>query len=101
MSMEAFLLDGAYTERNAVVAALIRTNGWRCWRIPAPDAPDWWIVYAETPRGQVSWHFGKHDSGLFEFVPYALPDSPAWDGHDTDEKYRRVAALGRSWGPPL
>lgn len=39
--------------------------------------PDWPVVFVELPTGQVSWHIEQYDK--------------EWDGHDTDEKYRRVA----------
>jgi len=84
-------LDAAYRERNAVVAALIRSNGWPRWVAMAPDAGGWIIVYAETPEGQVSWHVGPGDFGLFEDFPGVAPGR--WDGHTTEEKYRRLAAL--------
>ena len=83
-------LDAVYRERNAVVAALIRTNGWRASLMAAPDAEGWWVVYAETPQGQVSWHIHPTDVRLFDDVPRRGAD---WDGHDTDTKYERVAAL--------
>jgi hypothetical protein len=85
------LLDAAYRERNSVVAALIRTNGWPTWIVPAPDADGWWIVYAETPEGQVSWHFGEADRELFADWSTVAPRD--WDGHTTDEKYARLARL--------
>jgi hypothetical protein len=83
-------MDAVYRERNAVVAALIRTNGWPASLMAAPDAEGWWIVYAETPQGQVSWHIHPTDVRLFDGVPRRGAD---WDGHDTDTKYERVAAL--------
>lgn len=91
-------LDGAYRERNRVVAALIRVGGYRCWVIDAPDAEGWYIVYAETPQGQVSWHVSADDLWLFSDQSGSplfsgRRDSDVWDGHDTDEKYRRVASL--------
>ena len=40
-----------------------------------PNEPEWPVAYIELPTGQVSWH---------------LPQHPVvWDGHDTEEKYRR------------
>jgi hypothetical protein len=87
-------LDGAYRERNAVVAALIRSNGWKAEVVMAPDTEGWWIVYAETPQGQVSWHISPDDMDLFSDWPVAFGThhSP-WDGHTTEEKYRRLAAI--------
>ena len=41
-----------------------------------PTESDWPMVYIELPTGQVSWHMPEHP---VEF-----------DGHDTEEKYRRV-----------
>lgn len=84
--------DGAYLERNQVVAALAKCfpsgvartviDGW---------STDWHgCVYIDLPSGQVSWHY--HDSQDYLFTglpPYGKP----WDGHDTPEKYRRVAAI--------
>jgi hypothetical protein len=87
-------LDAAYRERNALVAALIRTNGWPAQIVMAPDTEGWWIVYAETPEGQVSWHVSPDDMDLFSDWPVAFGShhSP-WDGHTTDEKYTRLARL--------
>jgi hypothetical protein len=83
-------LDEVYRERNAVVAALIRVGRYPSFLVPAPDAEGWWIVYAETPEGQVSWHVAASDLDLFWGVPAAYAK---WDGHDTDEKYRRLELL--------
>lgn len=91
-------LDGAYRERNQVVAALIRSNGWPTWITDAPDAPGWWIVYAESPVGQVSWHVGPSDQDVF----YGFQKAPIvpWDGHTTEEKYQRLATLGAGHHAP-
>lgn len=43
-----------------------------------PSEPEWPVALIELPTGQVSWH---------------VPQFPvSWDGHDTEEKYRRVQA---------
>jgi hypothetical protein len=84
--------NAAYNERNKVVAALARLfpsgvartciEGW---------SEDWHgCVYIDLPTGQVSWHFHDSQAPLFAGLP---PYSGVWDGHDTDEKYRRLAAL--------
>lgn len=88
-------VDIAYRERNAVVAALIRTNGWPAWYLPAPDAEGWFIVYAESDEGQLSWHVGPSDIDLFNgwMGAGARAGWDGWDRHTTEEKYRRVAAL--------
>ena len=89
--------DAAYEERNKVVAALAKLfpsgvaktaiEGW---------SEDWHgCVYIDLPTGQVSWHF--HDSQAYLFD--GLPSYPGtWDGHDTPEKYRRLAALQSTQG---
>jgi hypothetical protein len=85
--------DGAYYERNCVVAALSKVfpavmatteiEGWD---------PEWrWCVYITLPTGQVSWHVHEDHTDLFAHLEVEL-ESP-WDGHDTPEKYRRLAAL--------
>ena len=87
-------LDVAYRERNALVAALIRVGGYKAEVVMAPDTEGWWIVYAETPEGQVSWHISPDDMDLFADWPIAFGSkSSPWDGHTTEEKYRRVARL--------
>lgn len=87
-------LDGAYRERNRLVAALIRVGGYPAEVVMAPDTEGWWIVYVETPAGQASWHISPDDMDLFRDWPVAFGTRPSpWDGHDTEEKYRRVAAL--------
>lgn len=84
--------DAAYYERNQVVAALAKCfpsgvaktaiEGW---------SEDWHgCVYIDLPTGQVSWHFHDSQAHLFASLP---PYAGKWDGHDTPEKYRRVAAL--------
>lgn len=92
--------DGAYFERNQVVAALAKCfpsgvaktsiEGW---------SEDWHgCVYIDLPTGQVSWHFHDSQAYLFKDLP---PYAGAWDGHDTPEKYRRVNALAAQASKPL
>jgi hypothetical protein len=84
--------DAAYLERNQVVAALAKCfpsgvartaiEGW---------SEDWHgCVYIDLPTGQASWHF--HDSQAYLFDGLQLY-TKAWDGHSTEEKYRRLASL--------
>jgi hypothetical protein len=56
-----------------------------------PEWSDDWhgCVYITLPTGQVSWHF--HDSQAHLFAGLQT-GTETWDGHDTPEKYRRVAA---------
>lgn len=84
--------DAAYLERNQVVAALAKCfpsgiaktviEGW---------SEDWHgCVYIDLPTGQVSWHYRDSQAYLFAGLPRY---TGLWDGHDTPEKYRRLAAL--------
>jgi hypothetical protein len=55
-----------------------------------PQDPDWRIVYLDTPAGQWSWRIAHSDLDLFGHVPDGAME---WDGHTTDEKYRRMREL--------
>lgn len=86
-------IDAVYEERNKVVAALAKCfpSGTARTAIEGWD-PEWHgCVYIDLPTGQVSWHFHESQAYLFDDLP---PYTKPWDGHDTPEKYRRVAALG-------
>lgn len=85
--------DAAYLERNMVVAALAKCfpsgvtktaiEGW---------CEDWHgCVYIDLPTGQASWHFHDSHASLFAGIPNFY--SRGWDGHTTEEKYARLAAL--------
>lgn len=60
-----------------------------------PNEPEWPVVYVDTPAGQCSWHLALADLDLFGHVEQVPADDPraVWDGHSTEEKYRRLAAL--------
>jgi hypothetical protein len=89
--------DKAYRERAALVAFLAA-----CYpSVIISDAhdPDWPVIYVQAPSGQMSWHLTRADAGLFPHVEArdaemneALPAGP-WDGHTTEVKYERLAAL--------
>jgi len=91
--------DGAYSERNQCVALIARMAlklGWLAGTGRHPDLDTAWeddwrtILFINIPDvGQVSWHF--HDSERHLLT--GLPEYPTgWDGHSTEEKYRRVNA---------
>lgn len=82
-------LNAAYRERAHLVALLaaVYPSLWT----PGEDDPDWRIVFIELPTGQASWHVAPDDWGLFAGVPAGLVG--AWDGHSTEEKYRRIDEL--------
>lgn len=89
--------DAAYAERNKVVAgfaALAMKIGYAACRTRTEIegwSDDWHgCVYIQLPTGQVSWHYHDSEAELFSFLPER---AASWDGHETDEKYRRVLAL--------
>jgi hypothetical protein len=61
-----------------------------------PNDKEWeddWrnVVYIDLPAGQVSWHFhDSHSQLLNDLGIYTR----SWDGHSTDEKYKRVLNPG-------
>jgi len=81
--------DTAYRERAQLVALLAAI--YPAAIAPAPDFEGWSIVYVDLPTGQASWHISVADLELFEHV--AKRTHVAWDGHSTEEKYRRIARL--------
>lgn len=88
--------DGAYQERDRLVALISKVFPACLARHPDSDTSwdnDWrWIVFVLLPTGQASWHI--HDSELAWFKHLPRTGAPEWDGHTTDEKYRRVDAVG-------
>lgn len=89
--------NGAYGERNKCVALLARMAlrlGWDAGIREHPSDDTSWeqdwrtIVMIDLPSGQASWHFHDSEKHLLAGLPRYLG---GWDGHTTDEKYRRVA----------
>lgn len=80
--------NGAYSERNQVVAALAKL--FPSGVLHDESDPEWWIVYIDLPTGQVSWHFQTSELPLLDAFPKY---EGQWDGHTTGEKYARLAAL--------
>lgn len=84
--------DGAYHERDQVVAALSKCFPAWLSRHEGGEWDDDWrnIVFLGLPTGQASWHI--HDSELPLFA-HLQRGAETWDGHTTEEKYRRLATL--------
>lgn len=80
-------VGGAYSERNRLVAMLARM--FDSWQGADPDEPGWPVVFIRLPSGQVSWHIQQDEFDALGLG--VLPQGEAWDGHDNDEKWRRVA----------
>lgn len=85
-------VDNAYWERNRLVAILSRLypSGRAITDIEGWDAEWHNCIYIDTPKGQLSWHI--HDNEMVQFA--SLPEyKGTWDGHTTEEKYRRLLLL--------
>lgn len=90
--------DDAYAERDkclVLMALMAQRLGLKV-GIGQHVGEDWdddWrnILFIDLPTGQVSWHI--HDSETLWFYFVGAYDGE-WDGHTTDEKYRRVMEPG-------
>jgi len=95
--------DGAYSERNRLVAALSKLfPSWIEWHSEEDTTwdNDWRnIVYINLPTGQVSWHIQDGEIDHFQHLTKKVGSS--WDGHTTDEKYKRLSALAEKKIPYL
>jgi len=90
-----------YSERNRLVSALSKLFESHLCRHPNSDTSweDNWrnIVCIHLPTGQATWHI--HDDDLLLFAHLVQQDEVRgatpnhWDGHTTEEKYKRLAAL--------
>jgi hypothetical protein len=52
------------------------------------EAPEYLVVYVETPVGQMAWQIHPEDMDLFGGLE--IVQEYAWDGHTTEEKYRKL-----------
>lgn len=86
--------DSAYKERNNLVAFLSKLYPSHLCRHSDEDKSwedDWrWIVCIHSPQGQLTWHL--HDSDVASFR-HLVEQESHWDGHTTEEKYKRLAAI--------
>jgi len=74
--------DWDYDERYGLVLAAVACAYWQGFAAGIrldPAEPEWPVAYIELPTGQVSWHLPQH--------------AIAWDGHTTEEKFRRIRAF--------
>lgn len=82
-------MDSVYRERAHLVAHLAASNpstiGYH-----DPEEPEWAVVIIDLPTGQASWHVSPDDMDLFGHVHQS--EINTWDGHTTEEKYRRLDA---------
>lgn len=91
------MTDDVYRER-AHLLALLATHYPAHFEID-PEAPDWPVLHLDFPTGQCCWHISQNDLHLFGHVE-AEPGN-TWDGHTTEEKYRRIAQYTRLRMPPV
>ena len=91
--------DGAYSERNKILSMLAHLAifmGWKAGIGQHPESDKLWdkdwrtILFIEFPTGQGSWHFHDSEVHLLKGLP---PYNGKWDGHSTEEKYKRLADL--------
>lgn len=91
-------LEAAYTERAEVLAFLAAAlpSAMSASDEQDPDRP---VLMVHGSSGQMSWHIKGEDLPLFAHVDKVLPNSPrtAWDGHTSEEKYRRLRELVGLW----
>lgn len=86
--------NAAYAERDKCVVAIAGAAidlGLDAWlgRHEGGEWEDDWrnVVFIDLPTGQVSWHIHDSELHLFRFLKRS---AAPWDGHDTEEKYRRL-----------
>jgi hypothetical protein len=90
--------DGAYHERDMLVAALSKLFPSHLLIHPAADTSweEGWrtIVCVHLPSGQAAWHILDSERELVAHLEGVdMPECGGWDGHTTDEKYRRLEEL--------
>jgi hypothetical protein len=84
-----------YEERSACVIAIARGARAMGCKIgfredPAIAEPHLWpVLFIDLPSGQISWHLSREDRRM---APDIGTYHGVWDGHDTELKYRRLAA---------
>jgi len=82
-----------YKERDLCIALLARYAQWFGHKVGIGKHIGEWeddwrnIIFIDLPTGQVSWHI--HDSEVENF-PGIQPYVGGWDGHTTEEKYKRI-----------
>jgi len=90
-------LNKVYAERDMCVALIARMANLLGWKtdITQHQGEEWedeWrnVVIIQLPTGQVSWHIHDSEKEWFSEIRTFLLQ---WDGHTTEEKYRRVLAM--------
>lgn len=80
--------DELYQHRNVLFLALCAKSGWPCWW--KQDGPDWIILFALTPMGQVSYHLPVvFRAAVLQLEIEEKPEN-VWDGHTSGEVVDRI-----------
>lgn len=98
---EAMEREYLYTERARCAIAIARgcrRMGLRVGIAVDPKDPDWPVLFVDLPTGQCSWHLSPLSR---RDLAGDIQDDPTWiwDGHTTEEKYRRLDEWSRSLAP--
>lgn len=97
--------DGAYHERNQLVAVLSKLFPSHLMIHPAADTTweDGWrtIVCVHTPTVNAVWHFHDSERDLVSHLDDSTVVCAGWDGRSPAEKYERLAQLSDKRVLPL
>lgn len=76
---------------NFTVCALQLSSSWdACWK---PHYPGWPVLFLETPKGQISYHFEERYLPLIEERGIRRDDLHEWDGHTSENVLARLTEL--------
>lgn len=85
-------MRSVYRERARLVAFLAAQ--YPSVQVPGgdPEWPDYTLVFVDLLTGQTSWHIAPDDVDLFGHVAVdtEADGTKRWDGHNTEEKHRRL-----------
>ena len=83
--------NNAYKERNRILSTL--TKFLISDRAIDNSQPKGWqnIIIIKTIYGQMVWHVHESEMYLFEHLPF--DQNYKWDGHTTEEKYKRLEKI--------
>lgn len=82
-------IEEVYEDRNALAQAFARMAHEAGYGVGFYIHDEWAVVNVELPQGQVSWHMRPED--VLDWVSQF--DPVQFDGHDRDEKNRRLLAF--------
>lgn len=83
-------IDAAYFERNQLLALLTKVFEAHLCVHEGGDSDYENVVCIHLPTGQAMWHIHYRDLPLFDDLVW---DVNHWDGHSTQEKYRRIRMI--------